>query len=174
MDPRAAALRAALAAHEPVDAREARSLERTRAALSSLPRPFDVAADVTHVTASAIVIGPRGVLLHRHKRLGRWLQPGGHVDPGEDPQHTALRETYEETGITARHPAEGATITHVDAHDGGRGHVHLDVRYRVLAADVDPAPPVGESQEVYWFGWEDALAVADPGLSTALRALRAR
>lgn len=168
------ALRAALAAREPLDDREARSLARTRAALSSLPKPFDVAADVTHVTASAIVLGPRGVLLHRHKRLGRWLQPGGHVDHSEAPDRAAVRETREETGITARHPPAGPTIAHVDAHYGGRGHIHLDVRYRLLAGDVDPAPPAGESQEVRWFGWDDAIAIADHGLAVALRALRDR
>lgn len=173
-DPRSAALDAALAARTPLDAREARSLHRTRAALARLPRPFDVDADPTHVTASAIVVGARGVLLHRHKRLGRWLQPGGHVDAGEPPEDAAIRETVEETGISACHPAGGPVIAHVDAHDGGRGHLHLDVRYHVLAGDDDPAPPTGESQEVAWFGWEDAVALADPGLAAALRALGPR
>ena len=172
MDPRALPLQAALASREPLDDREARSLARTRAALIELPRPFDVEADVTHVTASAIVTGPKGVLLHRHKRLGRWLQPGGHVDPGEAPEDAAVRETYEETGIAARHPSDGATIVHVDAHSGGRGHIHLDVRFCLTAADVEPAPPIDESQEVYWFPWGEAIAVADLGLATALRALR--
>ena len=172
VDPRVPPLQAKLASREPLDDREARSLTRTRAALVELPRPFDVEADVTHITASAIVTGPKGVLLHRHKRLRRWLQPGGHVDPGEAPEDAALRETYEETGIAAQHPSGGATIVHVDAHNGGRGHIHLDVRYRLTAADVEPAPPTDESQEVYWFAWREAIAVADLGLATALRALR--
>ena len=37
----------------------------------------------THVTASGIVVGRRGTVLHRHKRLGIWMQPGGHIDAGE-------------------------------------------------------------------------------------------
>ena len=41
---------------------------------------------------------PRGILLLVHRRLGIWLQPGGHVDPGETPWEAARRETVEETG----------------------------------------------------------------------------
>lgn len=127
-----------------------------------------------HVTASAIVTGPRGVVLHRHKRLGLWLQPGGHVDRGEGPADAAVREAREETGLIARHPADGARLVHVDVHEGGRGHTHLDLRYLLYADDADPAPPPEESQAVRWFPWEEAIAVADPGLVGALQALRPR
>jgi hypothetical protein len=61
----------------------------------------------------------------------------------------------------------------VDVHDGGRGHTHLDLRY-LLAADGEPAPAPGESPDVAWFGWDEALALADAGLVAALRALRPR
>lgn len=120
-----------------------------------------------HVTASAVVIGPRGVLLHHHKRLGMWLQPGGHVDPGETPEQAALRETLEETGFTCTAPQ----FVHVDVHAGGRGHTHLDLRY-LLHADGDPAPGDGESPDVFWFGWDEAIAMADPGLRGLLVYLR--
>ncbi len=173
-DPRSVRLADALATHTPRDEREARSLAGILAALARLDRPFDEAAGPVHVTASALVLGPRGVLLHRHKRLGRWLQPGGHVDADEEPAAAARREATEETGIIIEGPVDGAPIIHVDVHPGGRGHTHLDVRYRFTAADVDPAPPPGESPEVAWFGWEEASAVADPGLATALIAVRPR
>lgn len=168
------ALRADVAALAPVDDRARTSIRRFLDELDRLARPFDPLTDPTHVTASGIVVGARGVLLHRHKRLGLWLQPGGHLEPGETPSEAALRETVEETGIAARHPAEGPRLVHVDVHAGGRGHTHLDVRYLLHASTDDPAPPPGESQAVRWWGWEEAIAVADDGLVGALQALRER
>ncbi|MDP9441404.1 MAG: NUDIX hydrolase, partial [Actinomycetota bacterium] len=79
---------------------------------------------------------------------------------------------HEETGLPLHDPAGGPQLVHVDVHPGPRGHTHLDVRYLALAPDLDPAPPPGESQQVRWFGWDEALAVADAGLVGALRHLR--
>jgi 8-oxo-dGTP pyrophosphatase MutT (NUDIX family) len=144
-------------------------------ALGRLTRPFDRDADLTHVTGSALVLGERGVLLHRHKRLGIWLQPGGHLEAGETPWAAARREAQEETGVRLRWlrvDAGGAPpLAHVDVHAGGRGHTHLDLRYVVTVdGDDEPAPPQGESQDVRWFGWSEAIAIADLGLKGFLRA----
>ena len=170
-------LAAAVAARTPVDEREARSIERFAVELARLDAPYDEHADPVHVTGSAIVTGPRGVVLHLHKRMGLWLQPGGHVDPGESPADAALREAVEETGLDLdlADPDDPSAIAHVDAHDGPKGHVHLDVRYLVVArTDADPTPPPHESQDCRWFGWDEAIAIADPGLSGALKALKPR
>ena len=165
-----------VAARRPVDAREARSRDRILVALSRLPHPFDEEADAMHVTGSALVVGPRGVLLHRHKRLGIWLQPGGHLEAGETPSDAALREAVEETGIRVRWPREAhpqpstPPLAHVDVHDGGRGHTHLDLRYVLeVVGDDKPAPAAGESQDVRWFAWPEAIDAADPGLAGWLR-----
>lgn len=172
-DPRLAMVRRALAARAaaPVDRRERDAVARFSAALERLPRPFDTAADPVHVTASAIVLGPRGVLLHRHKRLGLWLQPGGHLEPDEWPAAAAVRETREETGLSAAPPDGAARVVHVDTHEvPAVGHTHLDLRY-LLHAEGDPAPAASESQVCTWFPPAAALAVADPGLAGALRVL---
>ena len=71
------------------------------------PTPCDEHAGPTHVTASGIVVGRRGTVLHRHKRLGIWMQPGGHIDPGETPGEAARREATEELGLAVEHPAAG-------------------------------------------------------------------
>jgi 8-oxo-dGTP pyrophosphatase MutT (NUDIX family) len=163
--------------HGPVDGREARSRHRILVALGRLLQPFDRDADPTHVTGSALVFGRRGVLLHRHKRLGVWLQPGGHLEPGEPPWAAAWRETREETGLQVQWSivdrAGVPTLAHCDVHPGGRGHTHLDLRYVLrVSGDEQPAPQAGESQQVRWFSWPDALAIADPGLAGFLRAHR--
>ncbi len=162
----------ALARHAAGDGREARSVEEFRSALTALARPFDRHAGRTHVTASGIVVGRRGVLLHRHRRLRRWLQPGGHLDPGEPPEDAARRESEEETGLTVLHPPGGPVLVHVDVHGAADDHVHLDLRYLVLGPDADPAPPPGESQEVAWFTWTAAADLADDALAGALRSAR--
>ncbi len=167
-DPRLDAVLAVLGSHEPVDERERWSLAQFHHQVELLTDPFDEHADLVHITASAIVVGDRGVVLHRHKRLGLWLQPGGHVEPGEWPHDAARREAHEETGLTVEHPPSGVALVHVDVHPGPRGHTHLDLRYLLEAPDVEPAPPPGESPEVAWFSWEAALALADDGVRGAL------
>jgi len=148
----------------PVDDRERESIAELLQVVPTLTNPFDEHTDVRHVTASAIVVGRRGVALHVHKRLGIWLQPGGHIDTGEEPAAAALRESVEELGLAVAHPHDGPQLIHVDAHPGPRGHRHFDVRYLLLAGDDDPHPGDGESQQARWFSFEEAFAVADVGL----------
>ncbi len=167
-----AGLYAAVEYHRPGDGREERSRNEILDRLVELDRPFDRHAGPVHVTASAIVVGRRGVLLHLHRRLHRWLQPGGHLEPGEPPFDAARREAEEETGLVLRHPRGGPVLVHVDVHGAADAHVHLDVRYLLFGPDEDPAPPPGESQDVAWFTWEEAVGLADEALVGALRSTR--
>ncbi len=169
----AAAVRAQVIAFDAATPREIASRERFLAELGRLPEPFSRNADPVHVTGSAIVSGPRGTVLHWHKRLGGWMQPGGHVDPGETPWAAALRETAEETGLPVRLPASSPVLIHLDAHQAGE-HVHLDLRYLVLSADADPAPPPGESQQVRWYSLAEAIDLADDALVDGLKRLQRR
>jgi 8-oxo-dGTP pyrophosphatase MutT (NUDIX family) len=119
------------------------------------------------------VVGRRGTVLHLHKRLRIWMQPGGHIDAGETPDVAARREATEELGLTVEHPAACPRLIHVDVHDAALGHTHLDLRYLLLGGDADPHPPRGESPDARWCGWEEATALADPALVDALPVARA-
>jgi 8-oxo-dGTP pyrophosphatase MutT (NUDIX family) len=168
-----ASVREAVWRRRPVDGREARARHQMLVALGRLAAPFDRNADPTHVTGSALILRPDGILLHRHKRLRMWLQPGGHLDPGETPWDAARREGEEETGLRLAWPEPGLpALAHLDVHAGGRGHTHLDLRYLLVTSGPDrPAPPAGESQDVGWFAWSEAVAVADDGLAGFLRSI---
>lgn len=56
---------------------------------------------MTHVCASVILIEPedKKILLVHHKKLNKWVQPGGHIEEHEDPEQAAIREVKEETGL---------------------------------------------------------------------------
>jgi 8-oxo-dGTP pyrophosphatase MutT (NUDIX family) len=165
-------LRALVERHEPDSPREMAARQRFLAELDRLASPCDEEADPTHVTASAIVVGRRGTVLHRHKRLGIWMQPGGHIDAGEAPDHAARREAVEELGLVVDHPATGPLLLHVDVHAAAHGHTHLDLRYLLVGPDDDPHPPPGESPDARWFSWDEALVTADAALVHALDVAR--
>jgi 8-oxo-dGTP pyrophosphatase MutT (NUDIX family) len=173
-DPEAvAAVRHAVQEFVTTSAREVESRWRLLVELDELADPFDRHAGPVHLTGSGLVAGPRGTVLLVHRRLGIWLQPGGHLDAGELPADAALRETVEETGLPVHHPAEGAHLFHVDVHPAPDDHLHLDLRYLLLCeSEADPGPAEGESQQVRWFTIDEALEVADAGLVDGLKRLR--
>jgi len=157
-------LRAAVVGRAPVDERESESIAAFLDAFDVLDDPLSQESSPIHVTGSGFVVGPRGVVLLKHKRLGFWMQPGGHIDPGETPWEAAKRECWEETGLDVRFlgPFDETGVpelVHVDVHPGGRGHTHLDLRYLFGAGTV---------------AGDDRVARARPRLGVVLRGRRER
>ncbi len=178
-------LRRALDGHPPADAKEAADLEEILAFIERHPDPFDRRIVEGHLTGSAVVVSAAGdqVLLLFHRKLERWLQPGGHAEAGErDGETVALREAREETGIEglALHSSAPRPLD-VDVHPiSARGdepaHRHLDLRYLVVApGGATLRRQAAEARDLRWFTWDELSTLdLDPGLRRALRAARAQ
>lgn len=122
-----------------------------------------------HLTASAIIISSLGILLHLHKRMPIWIQPGGHIDFGEMAYTTVQRETQEETGLT---PIFKPEIFDIDVHETTWGHVHYDIRYLGWCDETFFNPPAEESQKVAWFSYSAAEQLVDGGLLRVMKKLQ--
>lgn len=115
---------------------------------------------VGHVTASAIALDDEGrLLLIHHRSLGRWLQPGGHLEVTDETlAGAAMRELSEETGIEAGDAALSDEVPiHIDVHripanaaKGEGAHWHFDFRYRCKVITRVFSPQLSEVYAAEW------------------------
>lgn len=118
----------------------------------------------TDLTVGVCILHDNTVLLVKHARLGKWLLPGGHVEPGEMPSDAAVREVREETSLEIKFSDYGPVKeTHdttekmpvpfdVNRHNVG-DHDHYNMSY--LATMVSGTPTKSEeSTDIGWFGKE--------------------
>lgn len=118
---------------------------------------FERSLTTGHLTASAWVLNAdfTKVLLLHHRKLDRWLQPGGHADGDEDLFYVAKKELKEETGITKiLKPAEQAIfdldIHSIPARKDVAEHEHYDVRFAFIALVPDELQKNEESKQLKW------------------------
>jgi 8-oxo-dGTP pyrophosphatase MutT (NUDIX family) len=163
-------LRSQLLSYQPRDERERGHLERMNELCNSVADPFTRRLFAPgHFTASAFILSPdrSELLLILHAKLGRWLQPGGHVDPDDrDLVAAALREVREEVGLVELELLPPAPFD-LDVHDipvrkDEGSHQHFDVRYlfRALSREVTAG---SDAKDVRWV----PLAQVDDELSDA-------
>jgi 8-oxo-dGTP pyrophosphatase MutT (NUDIX family) len=141
--------------HDPSDGAAVKSIELILYLLEHSPHPFSREQFTPgHITCSGMVIAPDGgsVLLVHHRRLDRWLLPGGHVEPGDAAiADSARREVTEETGAIL----DGtAVLAGADVHGiPGKGrepyHLHHDLLFRFQALS-DEIQLSEESHAVAW------------------------
>lgn len=129
--------------------------------------PFDRHSfEPGHFTASGFVLHPDGdrVLLIRHRKLGIWLQPGGHIDAEDaSPLEAARREIGEEAGLVDLHPV-GDGLVDIDIHrfperEGDLAHDHLDLRF-AFVSPTDRLSPNDEAVDARWVGKLDLEGLA--------------
>ena len=136
------------------------------------PNCFERSLSVGHITASAWLLDPCGerALLTHHKKLGKWLQLGGHADGDVDTLRVAQRELYEESGIQEVKPVF-EEIFDLDIHsipsrvDRATGltepeHLHYDVRFLFQSKD-DHFVKNEESNALAWYGLNELTAMGN-------------
>jgi 8-oxo-dGTP pyrophosphatase MutT (NUDIX family) len=166
-----------LCAYLPLDEREAAMRARLVALIAANPGAFARKTFVGHVTASAWIVDAErthALLLH-HRKLDRWLQPGGHVDDDPDVRAAAMREAREESGLrTLRFVFEGiydVDIHAIPARGNEPAHEHFDIRFALEADRREPVRGNDESHAVRWVALEE---LEQFGIDDSVRRLAAK
>ena len=167
-----AALASAFAAHAVACPEEAGEARRFTDLLAEGVHAFVRERLEGHFTASALLVSADGrrTLLTHHRKLGRWLQPGGHADGDTDLARVALAEATEESGLPGLRVEGG--LFDLDRHwiperKGVPGHWHHDVRYVVRAGGSEAYVVGPESNDLAWL--DIAGVAADDTMDASLR-----
>ena len=143
------------------------------------PALYDRKNFVGHLTAGALIVSRQTgcVLLLKHKQLGKWLQPGGHVEASDaSVLDAAFREAREETGIGRDRLellAPSGSLLPVPADADGHyippcpskgedEHWHFDMRF-VFLFDGDPRVVIdrAESDGFRWVTLDELASMPD-------------
>jgi 8-oxo-dGTP diphosphatase len=121
-------------------------------------------------TVSGYIVRNQKILLLHHKKLGSWLQPGGHIELDEDPEQALYREIEEETGL------EKSDLAIVELHErlaskdlkvlpvpfqlnvhnyGDTPHRHIDIAYLIVAKTAEIKYQQSEAHNIGWFDLAD-------------------
>ena len=119
-----------------------------------------------HITASCWLVSADGrqLLMTHHRKLGRWLQLGGHCDGDRDVHRAALREAEEESGLADMQI--DAALFDIDRHRiPARGcepeHWHYDLRFVIRASGDEDFVVSDESHDLAWRDIAMLAAAAD-------------
>lgn len=126
-----------------------------------------------HFCVSVYVFDPKTkkFLMIKHKKVGKWLEPGGHIELNEDPEEAGLREVFEETGIKVkligkRYPREEDYITPIAVQKNviKENHIHIDLVY--LAYPFENQTEVQNTIETDGLKWFTLKEILDENFDT--------
>lgn len=132
-------------------------------------------------TATTFVVRDNLTLLLWHNKMQSWFPPGGHIDPDELPEHAAVREVLEESGLVVELIPTGAPagpLGHVQRlhtpacillEDIEPGHQHIDLIY--FARPIDARAARTNERESAALRWCSAQDLAAPEIAEDIRIL---
>lgn len=124
--------------------------------ITKKPNCFDRALNVGHITASAWITDAavEQALFTHHKKIGKWLQLGGHCDGNPNVVKVALTEAREESGLNdfqlKQIPIFDVDIHLISAHKTIAAHYHYDIRFWLIADAKAPLKISSESKDLKW------------------------
>ena len=123
-------------------------------------------------TATVYIVDEQRVLLIFHRKMQKWLPPGGHLDPNETPPEGARRETREETGLEIAFALQEnvwidrwnaksferpymCLVEEIPAFGDKSAHQHIDFVYVATPAGGQESRNIHETDDMRWFTLEE-------------------
>lgn len=127
-------------------------------------------------TVAVFVVHEGRVLLHLHRKLGKWLPPGGHIEPDELPDEAALREVEEESGLVVELVGQHGILDNypddtvqlvvpagIQLERITLGHEHIDLVYFARVRDRSSLATVRVTEGFRWFALDDLDSIPVTG-----------
>ena len=130
-------------------------------------------------TVAIFVVQNGRILLIHHRKLGKWLPLGGHIELDEDPEIAALREAREESGFEVELLGERPPTTEpgtraliaprfLDIHRISDTHEHIGMIYWARPTSGNMTLATEEHHDIRWCTRED-LDALEPAMSNAVK-----